>query len=145
MPESTATQKYGWVLPIAAIICGVFCIYIFVVRGVAPRPETYTELYFDSYPTSTARAMTAGQVLPFSFTIHNKEGTETDYAYRVYFSATDASIAPIENASFTLADGQSQTLQEHYVARSGDTGKVVVELTGRNQHIDFLVPNGTSL
>ncbi len=107
-----------------------------------PIPETYTELYFEDH-ASLPKKTTAGQKTTFSFTIHNMEGIVTTYPYEVYFKYTNLGWKVIFlKGTVTLAPGEFQTITISHTWRSSELeGKVVVELLGSNQYIDFLFPN----
>lgn len=107
-----------------------------------PIPETYTELYFEDH-TALPKKTTAGQITTFSFTIHNMEGVTTTYPYEVYFKYTQLGWKVLfEEGSVTLDPGESTTITTSHMWRSSELqGKVVVELLGFDQYIDFLFPN----
>ncbi len=107
-----------------------------------PIPETYTELYFEDH-ASLPKKTKAGEITTFSFTVHNMEGIVTEYPYEVYFKYTQLGWKVLfEKGIVTLNPGESKTIKVSHMWRSSELqGKVVVELLGLDQYIDFLFPN----
>ncbi len=106
---------------------------------LVPRPERFTELYFENPSALPAVPAADGQVA-FQFTIHNLEGAETAYSYRVYFAADSGLNLPIDENTAVLASGASQTVAESYNFRQfREPGRVVVRLLNPPQEIDFLI------
>lgn len=137
------------IIIIIALISAVVVLYIY--RDAAytqlnnwdliPRPETFTELYFDN-ASSLPRATVAGQPVSFAFTIHNVEGTTTVYTYIVYFQGDDGSRTIFTGDNVSLASDASTTISvAHTFPTSNEQGEVVVDLPALNQQIDFLLPD----
>jgi hypothetical protein len=104
-----------------------------------PEPETFTELYFGTYPQSQSQ-MSVKNHVSFTFVVHNLEGTTTDYAYSVYF-VTATATSTIDQSRVTLANNASTTIAESFTLRSAyQPGEVFVSIPALNQHIDFYIP-----
>ncbi len=108
--------------------------------NVVPKPETYTELYFEDYE-SLPRASVSGQNLSFNFVIHNLEGEEVTYRYKVYFAYSAGDEVTFKEGKVTVPKGSYESVNiSHTFFNSDLKGKVVVELVDFNQHIDLLLP-----
>lgn len=106
-----------------------------------PRPERLTELYLND-SLKLPKTINKGDVVPFSFAVHNLEGKTTTYPYVIYIQSSDGSTIPIDRSSVTLADQTSTTIRESYTFKTASTSaEVFIELTGRNQSLHFVLPN----
>lgn len=106
-----------------------------------PIPETFTELYFENH-SSLPKKSVAGTTDFFSFTIHNMEWEKKDYQYSVYFEYPSGFRVLFTSGTVTLNHDQYKIIGASHKWYSSDLiGQVVVELIGRNQKIDFILPN----
>ena len=105
-----------------------------------PRPERFTELYFAEHGLLPQQAL-SGDVLEFSFAIHNLEGLETVYPYEVYFQERNStSSVIIKEAVVNIRDNDTFINQISYqLDKEVGTSTVVVELTDKKQSIHFLL------
>ncbi len=109
--------------------------------NLVPKKETFTELYFEDFDTFP-KASVADKSFNFTFTIHNLEGTEMTYPYRVYFLYPNGTEVTIKQDTVRILNNARRSVNVTYTFQSsGLKGKVVVELSNLNQHIDFLLPN----
>jgi uncharacterized membrane protein len=112
--------------------------------NLKPVPETFTELYFDDF-RKLPNSVIANQDIVFTFVVSNKEGVNKVYPYRVYFSYPNGEEIDFEKGTVALNDKQLKKIEvRHKFLSSGLTGKVTVELEGRNQQIHFLLPNNNN-
>jgi hypothetical protein len=103
-----------------------------------PRPETFTELYFENHLNLPSK-VEAGQTYTFSYTVHNVEYKNMMYPYSVYIQTSKSKI-PVIKGSFNLPQDGKKTLQVSFIAPNV-TGRseVVVDLVNLNQAIDFWI------
>lgn len=101
------------------------------------QPEPLTELYFADAEALPGSLTTGEQDLPVSFVIHNLEAKTVDYTYRVTFSdGTQTVAAP--DGSFTLQDGQSQSITQNIKVPAGTArGEVSVQILNKSQKLHF--------
>lgn len=145
-------NKKETIIYISALV--VFVMFVLIADGqstyvnsvlnrlnLIPKQEKFTELYFDDY-SKLPKQSVAGENITFSFTIHNLEGEEVTYPYRVYFEYPSGYKYVIKSGQVTTSNGESQTiLVNHKFGVSNLYGKVVVSLDNINQTIHFLLPN----
>ena len=106
-----------------------------------PIPENYTELYFENAQSLPSKAI-KGVPAVFDFTIHNVEHKTVTYPYSVYFEYASGHREVFITDYITLEQNGHATIHISHVFMNSDLhGKVVVELTSKNQTIDFLLPN----
>jgi uncharacterized membrane protein len=104
-----------------------------------PRPERFTELYFDDH-INLPKEISKGQEISFSFTIHNLEGQTTEYPYIIYFKSLDGQVVNIDESTVTLKDGEYRPIEGIYKSEMDDnSGTIVVDLKGKNQQLHFLL------
>lgn len=106
-----------------------------------PVDEHFTELYFVTYPTLSPSDVVVGNTIPFSFEVHNVEGTTTDYLYQVYLKTTNGDQHVIDDGHIVLQDGASIIKNETYKIATTQLGNVVVYLKSIDQYIYFSIPN----
>lgn len=103
-----------------------------------PRPEVFTELYFEDYE-SIPKSTVINTPFTFEFTIHNLEGATTTYPYIVYFEYPFGKQVVLLRGTFTLADKEYRTIPvSHTFSASDMKGQIVVQLENRNQKINLL-------
>lgn len=106
-----------------------------------PKDETFTELYLDKYPRFYAEEVFDGKKAAFSFVVHNLEGKDVKYKYRVYFDSVNGQTRVIDSGMITLKQNESKTKDEYYVFyNSHDFGNIVVSLPELNQEVFFSIP-----
>jgi hypothetical protein len=104
-----------------------------------PRPERFTELYFDDH-TNLPTRISKNEDVSFTFVIHNLEGKEMEYPYVVYFQSKDGNVVKIAEGFETLADGEYKAIEKTYVSNSDQNeGGVFVRLKELDQSIHFLL------
>ncbi|MEK7623216.1 MAG: hypothetical protein AAB408_00910 [Patescibacteria group bacterium] len=109
-----------------------------------PTQERFTELYFNDYPILQKEEIVKGKAISFSFAIHNVEGMDRAYAYRVYAKFENGVIRELEHGTHFIKDNQAQNFPVSF-ALPFATQKVtvVVELPGEQQVIHFSIPTNT--
>lgn len=109
----------------------------FVAWELVPKPETFTELYFEN-PSALPHEIAVDEPFSFAFTIHNLEGATTTYPYQVYLQYPTGEVIPLTGGQSVLANNAVTTITAkgtlHY---PNQQFKVVVTLPSKNQHIDF--------
>ena len=111
--------------------------------SLIPKEEHFTELYFEDSQI-LPRVYAPGKTQKLSFTIHNLEGKEMDYAYQVYFipielSSTSTPLLKVQ--SMHVPDGGSATKKIAYTldGKIITKGTIVVRLPELSQEIHFTV------
>lgn len=150
MVNTLSRPKLILFLLILVLIIGVYFIFyygqgplyqLFNNLSLVPRPERFTELYFNNsslLPTATAK----NKPVSFSFTIHNEEGASFVYPYIVYFEDPQGNKVDLSSGVVTLDDNATTTIPvSHTFTQSNEQGTVVVDLTSLDQQIDFLLSN----
>jgi hypothetical protein len=103
-----------------------------------PKPEKLTELYFNDNANLPA-SVTSNQAVSFAFVIHNLETTDYQYTYDVFVNANG--MKQIVNSSKVLVKDNQYYVKKEQFKLTKLTGrqKVVVELTNKQQSIDFWI------
>lgn len=100
------------------------------------RPERFTELYFENH-ANLPKKMAKGETISFSFTIHNVEGSDTEYPYAVYFK-NSYGITKVDKNTVLVKDNEYKTITKSYTFRSGSTEEILyVELIDQKQELHF--------
>jgi hypothetical protein len=139
-------RKIILILLIISAIWGVYLlkdvIYVKLDQWkLIPRPERFTELYFNDHNTLPKQISKGGKI-KFSFVIHNLEGRAMEYPYIVYFKSPDGLTVPIKEGSVAIAAGESRIVEETYTAAFEENkGGIFVELIQKQQKIHFLLNN----
>ena len=103
---------------------------------LVPKPEKMTELYFDD-SANLPSAATRNQAVSFTFVIHNLETTDYQYVYSVYVSANGTRHI-IDSGNVLVKNEQYYIKTEKFnLPNAPGSQKVVVELTNKQQLIDF--------
>jgi hypothetical protein len=127
----------------AILIAGFFYAYLYqdALYAVAwnldlvPKAEALTELSLDN-STALPKTITPGQIISFSFTIHNLEGTDELYRYRVY-GKIGGQEDVIDQNEVTLENGGSISIPESLRIGSIAT-EIFIELdTGEMLHFNL--------
>ncbi|MEX0616717.1 MAG: hypothetical protein WD231_02790 [Candidatus Woykebacteria bacterium] len=109
-----------------------------VVSATTIKPETFTELYFENH-TKLPHKFDPITKQSFSFTIHNLEYKDMTYSYEVYLLAS-VSAQTIDKGTIKLSQNGNKTINENVVLNSNiGRAKVVVNLTNKNQQINFWI------
>lgn len=111
------------------------CIALLDQWHLVPRHERFTELYF--YNIVPLQGNSAAAETHFSFVIHNLEGKDMDYRYRIYLEH-DGTSKLLETDTEHLADHTAATLSKtfHITDLEGDE-TIVVSLPELAQQIHF--------
>lgn len=134
-------------LIILALLCaiGVYQIYEYVpgvkeavVLATTIKPEIFTELYFENHLLLPSK-ITYFEANKFKFTIHNLENKDMEYPYEVYIEV-NGKKQTIDQSSVLIKSNEYKTIDEDFTI-SLPTGrvKVTVNLTQKNQKIDFWI------
>jgi hypothetical protein len=106
-----------------------------------PKEERFTELYFNDH-INLPKQISKGEMINFSFVIHNLEGKTEKYNYVVFFKSLDGKIVNIDEFNVVIKDGEKKMIHIDYISeRENNTGGVFVELKGKKQAIHFLLNN----
>jgi hypothetical protein len=107
-----------------------------------PTKEAFTELYFVIYPTLRPSEVVVGKKIDFSFVIHNVEGKDVTYPYKVYFKSSTRKTYLIDSGNIFLKNGGKIEKNESYTTTKRSlVGNMVVYLENLNRYIYFSVPN----
>jgi hypothetical protein len=108
-----------------------------VAFNLVPRPEKLTELYFNT--VDLPDAVTANQEIHFAFVIHNLETMNYQYTYVVLVN-THGTRHIIDHGTVLVLSNQYYIKKvEIRLARSSEKRNVIVELTNKQQSIDFWI------
>lgn len=146
-PQHKAGRKKTILLVgVLALIVGVLCVVgvagkhqadiaTMFRKSTTREPEHFTELYF-SEPQNLVKTYGPGDKVPFNFAIHNLEGRDIVYRYRVYADdQSQATSTEVRVASKELKFVSSDVL----IAGPGPRVKVTIELIDQRQSIHFWV------
>ena len=98
------------------------------------KPETFTELYFVSYPNIT-KTLEVGKIYQANFEVTNQESRTVSYIYEVQTYENGMANPPIIK-SIELANHRSAVLPFSYSAQAkGESLEIIIRLTGQNQQI----------
>ncbi len=103
-----------------------------------PKPEKLTELYFIDH-ASLPSTVASNQEISFAFVIHNLEMTDYQYTYDVFVDANGA-LQIADSGKVLVEDNQYYVKTEKFtLIRSSERQKIMVELTNKQQSIDFWI------
>jgi hypothetical protein len=106
--------------------------------NLIPKPEKLTELYFNNN-ANLPSSVTSNQAISFAFVIHNLETTDYQYTYDVSVTANETKRI-IDSGSVLVKNNQYYVKNENFtLMKSSGRQKVMVELTNKNQWIDFWI------
>jgi hypothetical protein len=110
----------------------------FITLDLVPKPEKLTELYFNDN-ANLPSSVTSNQTIGFSFVIHNLETTDYLYTYEVSVNARGTRRI-VDSGHVLVKNNQYYVKSEniHSLPLPGRQ-KVVVELTNKQQSIDFWI------
>lgn len=150
MEQATTVTKKGFSLHVGVVVFFILflllCLQLFSpflikqlnAYNLWPKPETFTELYFENHQLLPSQ-VASGQVYSFSFTTHNEEYKAMNYPYTVSFVA-DGKTTLLQKGSFSLLQDGKKTVAETFTAGTFlNRAKVVVTLVNKNQSIDFWI------
>ncbi len=151
MPKHFKKKKISYKLIISivltvisvCIVLGFFQLVKYVpsireafILAVHPKPETFTELYFENHLLLPDKFIPSRQV-NFKFTIHNLENKDMEYLYEVYIDSNGEKQL-IEKNSVLIKNNEYKTIDAGFtIAVPMQRFKVVVNLIQNNQQIDF--------
>lgn len=102
------------------------------------NPETLTELYFENH-TQLPNFVELDRDYSYAFTIHNLEGKDLRYPYKIYIDTGEKQL-PLASGSAFIKDGGSKTIQQTLLQHTQKGRvKVVVLLPDQHQQIDFWI------
>ena len=141
------------ILSLTVLLIGVL-FYIYTIRGsleselvalkLVPEEEALTELYLNN-STALPTEIDASTTVPFSFTIHNLEGTSETYVYNVSMVLGNGARVMIASSSVTLADEATTTVSESILFEDGVSASapatVYITLPAFNESLHFVLPS----
>jgi uncharacterized membrane protein len=89
------------------------------------KAQPYTELYF-THPDQLPVAVTDGQAVPISFTVHNLEGHAVTYNYAITFTNAQGQTTTVRRQRVTVANGQTTIVQPRAVALPTYRGRAAI-------------------
>jgi hypothetical protein len=112
-----------------------------VALDLLPKPETFTELYFNDSAHLPASAK-SNQSIRFSFVIHNLEAADYQYTYEVSVIAHGTRHV-IDSGNVLVKNNQYSVKNEKLnLINSPGKQEVIVDLTNKRQSIDFWIGEG---
>jgi len=102
-----------------------------------PEKRGFVELYFNDDFSFTQTYLPH---VSFSFTLHNLEGQERPYHYRVYVESETGKQTVVDENTLTLLDQHTERLAESFTSPYLLPIMVVVEMPERSQKIHWLIP-----
>lgn len=110
-----------------------------IALDLIPKPETMTELYFASN-ANLPSTVTDNQTISFSFVIHNLEMSTYQYAYSISVDDTNGTKRIVDSGYVLVKNDQYYVKNEKFnLTKALGRQEVVVELTNKQQSIDFWV------
>jgi hypothetical protein len=107
-----------------------------VTLDLVPKPEKLTELYFNNN-TNLPDAATKNRTIHFTFVIHNLETTDYQYLYAVSVNARGTRHIVDRGKVFVKNNQYYIKYEQFKLMHSSGSQEVVVELTNKQQSIDF--------
>ena len=117
---------------------GIFHTWSTSMAASPAQPDTFTELYFDN------NVQLPSEIIPnhpysFQFTLHNLEDRDMEYTYQVYLEVGNNKLI-FDKGTVSVKENDYKTIQEKFATASVlPKSEIVVELTNKDQHIDFLI------
>lgn len=105
-----------------------------------PRPETFTELYFEDHEHLPTEVIPEKQYV-FSFSVHNLEYKNMTYPYNVYLLTGDKK-EPLQNGKISLQQNQKRSIPVRFRISTdsvGEKSKLVVNLSNKHEYIAFWI------
>lgn len=151
MPKHFKKKKISYKLIISiilmfiavCIVVGFFQLVKYVpsvkeafILAANPKPEIFTELYFENH-LSLPSKINLYKENNFKFTIHNLENRDMEYPYEVYIDI-DGKKQIIDKSSVLIKNNEYKTITVNFIVTIPmQKFKVVVNLSNKNQQIDF--------
>src|SRR5450759_2491273 len=111
-----------------------------VALYIIPQPEKLTELYFNNNANLPSSAK-SNQIVSFAFVIHNLETTDYQYVYNVDVIA-NGTRHTVDSGNVLVKNNQFYLKSEKFnLMNSPGSQEVIVELTNKQQSIDFWIGN----
>jgi hypothetical protein len=89
---------------LGALLIGGGLVLVLGLKAVLkPKPETYTELYFNQ--PQRLPSVWPNRPVDFAFHVHNMEGTATNYQYEVLEATASGQPLVVKSGQLTLAKG----------------------------------------
>ena len=131
------------ILITAGLIAGFFQLFKYVpsikesfILAANPKPETFTELYFEN-PLSLPSKVNLSEENNFKFTIHNLENKDMEYSYEVYIDINGGKQV-IDKSSVLIKNNGYKTITVNFkITIPMQRFKVAVNLINKKQQIDF--------
>ena len=109
-----------------------------VSLDLVPKSEKLTELYFNDNANLPSSA-TSKQEISFAFVIHNLETTDYQYIYEVSVNLNGTRHI-VDSGKVLVKNNQYYVNNEKFnLMNSSESQEVVVELTNKQQSIDFWI------
>ncbi len=133
------------ILVLCIIAAGIFLLVKYVpsvkealILATTVKPETFTELYFENH-LSLPKEVTLFKENNFKFTIHNLENKDMEYPYEVYIDI-NGEKQMIDKDTVSIKNNEFKTITENFtITTPAKRALVVVNLTSKNQQIDFWI------
>jgi hypothetical protein len=107
---------------------------------LVPHEEKLTELYIADY-NALPKAVVPGQVVPFTFVIHNLEGTSTVYRYTVSAGVSSTTRQTIASGVMQATSGEYKDVLGSYTVGSTTASTTIyIELPDQALSLHFMVP-----
>lgn len=91
--------------------------------------------------TALPQTVSAGQIVPFSFTIANTGAAAGSFSYKVYVVWNSGERDVIDSNSVTLGAGASQDISESLKFENASaTGKIYIQTIDPAESINFVLP-----
>jgi hypothetical protein len=107
-----------------------------IAMATTVMPETFTELYFENH-INLPTTFIPGKPIAFTFTLHNLEYKNFNYAYSI-LSTTATGSSVLATGSAFLNQDQYQSFNELVTLSEATRTAVLVDIN-HNQHISFWV------
>lgn len=135
-----------WIILLLVLVCfgvGIFQLFKYVpsikeaiILATTVKPETFTELYFENHLSLSDKIILFNNN-NFKFTIHNLENKDMEYSYEVYINMNGEKQVIDKNTAL-VKNNEYKTISENFIITVPiQRVKIVVNLIGKNQQIDF--------
>ena len=107
-----------------------------------PAEERLTELFLNTDSFSLPDEIAPARHALFSFTIHNLEGHDIEYPYRVRIQYDNNASSTIKSDVVAIQDKESRVITQSYIFTAPAKKAVIfIELPDQGQLIHFAVPS----
>lgn len=107
----------------------------------ASVPQSAAVVTLDA-PEQLPQKVTAGEVVPFSFTVQNPGTTSATYPYKVYVKWESGEQDIIDSNTTSLAPGESRDITEALKFETVTTAQVSIEFQDPTVTTQFALPRG---